>query len=1151
MKFGSSFSPFVIFSLVLFLIIGSVQPSSAAAPLADQRVPSVVASSPVVINEFVFNHAGMDSDEMIELFGAPNSDLRSLALLVLDGDAVESGVIDAAISVGGTDVDGYWLAELATDTIEDGSLTLLLVDGFSGLVGDDLDTNNDGTLDFLSWTAILDSIAVSDGEAGDFFYATVVLEPGFDDVETTPGGASRIPNGIDTENVLDWMRNDFDLAGVDGYSGSAAPGEALNTPGRVNLPVVMINEFVLDHVGVDTYEFIEVFAQANKNYAGLTVLEIEGDGSSAGVIDEVLHLGVTNAAGYWSSGFLNNKLENGTLTLFLVQGFSGAYGNDLDLNNDGVLDVTPWVGLLDSLAVTDGTPGDLVYSPVLFAPGFAGVAEGVGGASRYPDGMDTNQLSDWLRNDFDLAGIPGFPGTPVYGDALNTPGAENQKYLPPDDLSINKTGPSTVKPGETFVYTIHLQNTSTAAASQVVLTDTLAAPLTYISDDSGAPLANPEAGVYVWSLGDLPGLSSTLIHLTVALDENVITPDLLNTAQVGSEMPTDDPLNNQSEWQTRIAYPLAIHDIQGAAHLSPYNGYLTTGVAGIVTAKSSSSFYMQTPDTQVDANEDTSQGILVFSGGAPNVDVGDLLSVTATVDEFYPGGISSGNLSTTELILPRIVVISSNHLLPSVTKIGSAGRMPPVEIIDNDSSGEVNLSLFDPAQDGIDFYESLEGMWVGVDEALVVGPTNRLGEIAVVPDAGVWANQKSVRGSLVVRQDDFNPERILIDDALVAAEPLLDVGAQFINPIHGVLDYSSGNYKLYNTSPLPATTGVLAKETTTLVRQDDQITVATLNAADLDANQSDGDDDSARLGLLAIQVVTNLDAPDILVLQGIQDNNGLINDGVVSADLTYTALINAITDAGGPAYAFADIAPVNNADGGETGGNIRVGFLYRIDRGLAFVSRPGGDALTGTAPALGTSGLEISYSPGRIDPTHTAFVNSRKPLVGEFTFDGKSLFVIGSHLNSKAGDSSLFGRFQPPLLLSDTQRAQQAQVIHDFVDSMLALDANAWIIVAGELNDHPFSAALQTLSGSVLSNLLDALPIAEGYTQNLDGNAQAFHHILVSDKLASGASLDIVHLNSEYDHIEQTAGHDPVLARFTLSQVEAIVYTNFLPLLLK
>ena len=64
---------------------------------------------------------------------------------------------------------------------------------------------------------------------------------------------------------------------------------------------------------------------------------------------------------------------------------------------------------------------------------------------------------------------------------------------------------------------------------------------------------------------------------------------------------------------------------------------------------------------------------------------------------------------------------------------------------------------------------------------------------------------------------------------------------------------------------------------------------------------------------------------------------------MVDATADLRALIAAISAAGGPAYEYRQIDPVDDQDGGEPGGNIRVGFLFRTDRGLRFVDRPGGD----------------------------------------------------------------------------------------------------------------------------------------------------------------------------------------------------------------
>ena len=98
-------------------------------------------------------------------------------------------------------------------------------------------------------------------------------------------------------------------------------------------------------------------------------------------------------------------------------GSPGALGNDLDTNNDGVLDLPAGVTLVDAIAVNDGGVGDLTYGGVTLGVAYDGLSFAPGGASRIPDGTDTDTPADWVRNDFDLAGIPGNPGTLVGGEA--------------------------------------------------------------------------------------------------------------------------------------------------------------------------------------------------------------------------------------------------------------------------------------------------------------------------------------------------------------------------------------------------------------------------------------------------------------------------------------------------------------------------------------------------------------------------------------------------------------------------------------------------------------------------------------------------------------------------------------------------------------
>jgi len=186
----------------------------------------------------------------------------------------------------------------------------------------------------------------------------------------------------------------------------------------------VINEFSASTTGPDV-EYVEVFGNPNTDYSALTVLEIEGD-SSKGNIDRTFPVGTTDGSGFWTTTVGSLSIENGSITLLLVEGFTGSVGNDIDADDNGAIDFTPWTRIVDDVAVFDGGSTDLTYSAVTLGPNYDGVSSfAPGGASRIPDGLDTDSATDWVRNDFSLFGIPGFPGSPAVGEAENTPGAAN------------------------------------------------------------------------------------------------------------------------------------------------------------------------------------------------------------------------------------------------------------------------------------------------------------------------------------------------------------------------------------------------------------------------------------------------------------------------------------------------------------------------------------------------------------------------------------------------------------------------------------------------------------------------------------------------------------------------------------------------------
>src|SRR5437764_12698331 len=361
-----------------------------------------------------------------------------------------------------------------------------------------------------------------------------------------------------------------------------------------------------------------------------------------------------------------------------------------------------------------------------------------------------------------------------------------------------------------------------------------------------------------------------------------------------------------------VAPPVAIHDIQGASHISPKAGQTVSNVNGIVTAKRSNGFYMQDPNP--DADPATSEGIFVFTSSAPSsVNVGDAVKVNGRVSEFRPGGASTGNLTTTELTTPTTTVLSSGNPLPAATIVGTGGRIPPNQVIEDDASGDVETSgTFDPASDGLDFWESLEGMRIQLNNPVAVGPTNAFGETQVVGDDGANAGLRTARGGLLLRPTDANPERVVADDVLVPL-PAMNVGDHYTGPLVGVLDYNFGNFFLEVTSSVGRVADGVTPESTTAPGLN-QVSIGTFNFENLDPT-----DPQSKFDRLAAILVNNLKAPDIVSGEEVQDDNAPTHNGVVDANQTLDQLVAAIHAAGGPTYDYRYINPVDDQDAGQPG----------------------------------------------------------------------------------------------------------------------------------------------------------------------------------------------------------------------------------------
>lgn len=269
--------------------------------------------------------------------------------------------------------------------LPDQDFALLLVTGFSGAPGMDLDANNDGVIDAGIGFTIADGISF-----GSLSHPAVTGFP----VGIAADNFSRAGNSLGA-----WYGGTIagTQAGGLAYDSSFGPWTGTVTPGQGNhsaapsSSVVVINEANVNPPGADlNYDYLELLSTGIKEQSlnDLTLIAIDTsageDGlGNVGEISRVWNLdslatgrnglvllgdGYTTAPGGGPFSAVKSALtatgdpvgmnadmlaSNDGIALLLVRGFSGRLGQDLDTGNDGALDLSPWTEVVDSIVFGD------------------------------------------------------------------------------------------------------------------------------------------------------------------------------------------------------------------------------------------------------------------------------------------------------------------------------------------------------------------------------------------------------------------------------------------------------------------------------------------------------------------------------------------------------------------------------------------------------------------------------------------------------------------------------------------------------------------------------------------------------------------------------------------------------------------------------
>ena len=597
---------------------------------------------------------------------------------------------------------------------------------------------------------------------------------------------------------------------------------------------------------------------------------------------------------------------------------------------------------------------------------------------------------------------------------------------------------------------------------------------------------------------------------------------------------------------------ISIGAIQSPAHVTPYDDMSFSNLQGIVTQKSYLGFYIQS--LEADNFLSTSEGIFVYSYGA-SVTPGDIVTLEGSIYEYVVSyNTSTTSLSTTQLKVDKttIQIDSSGNTIPGGVSLSD--RIPPNSVLSSGGNLNSYTHVFDCENEGLDFWESLEGMLVTVEKPIVISPY-AYGDFYVIADngsnsAGLFNN----RGGIMISETKPHPEKIAINVAYDKGVSKgstwgVNVGDSFTGSITAPLSFDAylkapildAQYADKSDFWASKVEGNLTRETTSIENGNNKLTIASFNIENFNSVESAGD----KVADLAETIVTGLGSPDIIAIAEMQDDNGDEdctngNDGTVTSEANAQLLVGAIESAdASTSYSYTDIAPVNNQDGGAPGGNIRVGFLYNNERvRLVNNANGAGDSTTSVAITNNNGAIALNHNPVRI--IDDAFDNSRKPLLAEFSFKdstgssvGESFYVINVHFSSKRGDDPAWGYNQPPDLSSEDNRTPQCQAVNNIVDQLLAVNSDAKIIVLGDFNDFVWSTPVKTLMGNVLESLVESkLNQNEHYSYIYMGNSQELDHITATSNLIENAEVDIVHRYCEF--WDQQTDHDPTVASFVI-----------------
>ena len=608
-------------------------------------------------------------------------------------------------------------------------------------------------------------------------------------------------------------------------------------------------------------------------------------------------------------------------------------------------------------------------------------------------------------------------------------------------------------------------------------------------------------------------------------------------AQVTDQDGTPDQMAQDFVFDFTIAggTPTPIHTIQGSGTTSPIAGQVvtTTGIVTLLktatnTGGAADQFFLQTPDADADADPNTAQGILVFTSSVPTVAVGDEVTVTGTVEEFFGmtriTSVTNVSIIDTGNPLPTPVTLTTTILDPSAA---SAGQ-PQLERYEGMRLAAASLTSVAPNDNFYDVDTVITGVprpvrEPGIEITQPVPPDPTSG----VPDPNIprW---------------DENPERIVIDTNGRAGAALNGhtTDVVFTN-VAGPLDFTFGRYRLVTETNPAASANISAVPVP--VPMANEFTVAGFNIENF--NNAAAQRQKAALAIRDVMRLPHIIGhAEIFELTGLQALATEVN--TISPGRNYQAYLEEADNASGDAD--QDVA-------------------FLVDASRVQVNSVVQEELPGCVGTAATCNTFTNPNNGQQE-----LLNDRPPLVLNANIDptGVNLpvIVIVNHTRSFIDIEAVAG--EGPRVRA--KRKAQAEFLADLLQDLQTANPTTSVISVGDYNAYQFSDGytdpIATIKGNPTPddqivvdqspdlvnpdffNLIDELPLSQQYTFIFEGTPQALDHVIVNTVANSRRTrIAIARNNVDFPEVpaalyetnttrpERNSDHDMPVAYFSLN----------------